>query len=59
MAQIKIEEPDQPTRKQLMKIRGKDLKPVKTKAKWGQLGRSRERRSSRLRAGSNVSVLGR
>ena len=37
MGQIKIEDPDQPTRKQLMKIRGKDLKPVKTKAKWGQL----------------------
>jgi len=37
MVQIKDWSHDQPTRKELEKIRGKDLKPVKTKAKWAFL----------------------
>jgi hypothetical protein len=33
MGNIRLERDDQPTREELLKIRGKDLKPVPTKAR--------------------------
>ncbi len=39
MGNIRNESDDQPTREELLKIRGKDLKPVPTRAKWAELKR--------------------